>query len=286
MKLRKILVPLTGHAAESAVLATSFDIAKATGAHLVGLYAKPNVNDALPLLTEGMSGEVVEQLLKTAKADSEKALERIFSLFRQEAEKAGVKIVSGEGPVPFPSARFLDIVGQVDDLVAVHSRLSDLVVFGQGPEAKAASTLDVALMSAGRPVLITTNEERKSFSGTIVIGWDNSPEAAHAVTAAIPFLENAAKVEILSIGNKAKTASAHLDLVVEYLAIHGIKAGIRVVEPAGKPAGGTLLAEAVSMNADLLVVGGYGHSKLREFFVGSVTEQIRLNATLPLLMAH
>lgn len=288
MAVRKILVPLSGVDTEAAVLGTAMTVAKTFGAQLVGLFVRPDPTEALPYLGDGVSGQVIEQLMQAAKAGSDQASDKARTMFADAASKAGLPLAPKEaGTAPLPSARFLDVAGHRDDMVAAHSRLSDIVVFGEGNAGAAGgSTLEAAMMSAGRPVLIAPKACAIHVGGTVAIGWDGSPMAAHAVTAAIPFLEMAKSVTILCIGDHGDEAEPG-SLLADYLSLHGISAGIHVAEqPAGRSVGGALLDQAEKLGADLLVVGGYGHSRLREFIVGGATQHIRSHATIPVLMAH
>ena len=287
MAVRKILVPLSGAETEAAVLGTAMTVAKTFNAQLVGLFVRPDPTEALPYLGDGVSGQVIEQLMQAAKSGSDQASDKARTMFTDAASKAGLPMAPKDaGNTPLPSVRFLDVAGHRDDVVAAHSRLSDIVVFGEGNAGAAGgSTLEAAMMSAGRPVLIAPKACAIHVGGTVAIGWDGSPMAAHAVTA-IPFLEMAKSVTILCIGNHGDEAEPG-SLLADYLSLHGISAGIHTAEQAaGRSVGGALLDQAEKLGADLLVVGGYGHSRLREFIIGGATQHIRSHATIPVLMAH
>lgn len=287
MAVRKILVPLSGADTEGAVLGTAMTVARTFGAQLVGLFVRSDPAEALPYLGDGVSGQVIEQLMQAAKDGADKASAHARQIFADKAARAGLPLVEKDNTSTLPSARFLDVAGHRDDVVATHSRLSDIVVFGEGnANAAGGSTLEAAMMSAGRPVLIAPKACAIHVGGTVAIGWDESPMAAHAITAAIPFLGAAKSVTILCIGEQ-NLAPEPGSLLVDYLSLHGISAGIHLVEQTGgRSIGGVLLDEAEKMDADLLVVGGYGHSRLREFIVGGATQHIRSHATIPVLMAH
>lgn len=287
MAVRKILVPLSGASTEVNVIGTAATVAKTFGAQLVGLFVRADPTEALPFLGDGVSGQVIEQLMQAAKEGSDKASANARAMFTDAATKAGLPVNDKGNGGTLPSARFLDVSGHRDDVVASHSRLSDLVVFGEGNAGAAGgSTLEAAMMSAGRPVLIAPKECALHVGGTVAIGWDDSAMAAHAVTAAIPFLEKAKSVLILCVGEKTLENEPG-QLLADYLALHGIYAGIHLAElEAGRSVGGSLLKQAEKIGADLLVVGGYGHSRLREFIVGGATQHIRSHATIPVLMAH
>lgn len=286
MSVRKILVPLSGIAAEAAVIGTALAVARNFGAQVVGLFVRPDPTEALPYLGDGVSGQVIEDLLKAAKEGSDAASSRARTMFADAAQKAGVALVQTSNAKELPSARFLDVTGHRDDVVAAHAQLSDIIVFGEATSGIAGgSTLEAAMMSAGRPVLIAPKAAVASVGGTVAIGWDDSPVAAHAATAAIPFLGKAEKVVIFSIGGKELDPMPAV-MLADYLALHGVEADVHLVDAQGRPVGSVLLEQAEKAGADLLVVGGYGHSRLREFILGGATQHIRSHATIPVLMAH
>lgn len=287
MAVRKILVPLSGEATEAVVLGTAMTVARRFGAQIVGLFVRPDPTEALPYLGDGVSGQVIEQLMQAARESANKASSAARTIFADAATKAGLPLVEESGGATMPSARFVDATGHRDDVVAAHSRLSDIVVFGEGNAGAAGgSTLEAAMMSAGRPVLIAPRECAGEVGRTVVIGWDESAMAAHAVTAALPFLEKAGSVTILCVGEHTLDPEPG-SLLADYLALHGVAAAIHLAEKLeGRSVGGVLLDQAEKLGADLLVVGGYGHSRLREFIVGGATQHIRSHATIPVLMAH
>lgn len=286
MSVKKILVPLAGRPSDSEVLGTALSIAGDFGAQIVALFARPDPTEALPYLGDGVSGQVIEDLLQAAREGADDASARVLKMLEAAAAKAGFPIVGKGAEPPLPSVRFLDVTGRRDEVVASHSRLSDLIVFGESATGIAGGTaLEAAMMSAGRPVLIAPKKSWAPVGGSVAIAWDESAEAARAVTAAIPFLEKARKVTILCIGDKELNPDPGSTLA-DYLALHGVVADVHLVDARGRAAGEVLLETAKKAGTDLLVMGGYSHSRLLEFIIGGVTQHIRSHATIPVLMAH
>ncbi|MBX3492336.1 MAG: universal stress protein [Parvibaculum sp.] len=286
MSVKKILVPLAGRPSDSEVLGTALSIAGDFGAQIVALFARPDPTEALPYLGDGVSGQVIEDLLQAAREGADDASARVLKMLEAAAAKAGFPIVGKGAEPPLPSVRFLDVTGRRDEVVASHSRLSDLIVFGESATGIAGGTaLEAAMMSAGRPVLIAPKKSWAPVGGSAAIAWDESAEAARAVTAAIPFLEKARKVTILCIGDKELNPDPGSTLA-DYLALHGVVADVHLVDARGRAAGEVLLETAEKAGTDLLVMGGYSHSRLLEFIIGGVTQHIRSHATIPVLMAH
>lgn len=286
MSVRKILVPMAGRPEEDEVLTTALSIARDFGAQLVGLFARPDPSEALPYLGDGISGQVIEDLMQAAREGADQASARVRTGLEKAAAAVGVVIAEKDGGPKLPSVRFLDITGRRDEVIAAHSRLSDLIVFGEGSTGSAGGTaLEAAMMSADRPVLIAPKKAWEPVGGSVCIGWDDSPEASSAVLMSIPFLEKAKSVTILCINGKDRNPG-HSSTLIDYLALHGVAAQVHDIDAQGKPAGEVLLDEAEKAKADLLVMGGYGHSRLRQFLIGGTTQHVRSHATIPVLMAH
>jgi nucleotide-binding universal stress UspA family protein len=146
--------------------------------------------------------------------------------------------------------------------------------------------LEAALMASGRPVLIAPARPPTRLSGMIAIAWKDRPEAARAVAAALPFIERADRVVILSVDEGAETDGESCERLRHALAWHNTNTIVQRMKPAGRPAAETLLEAAVAAGADMLVMGGYGHSRTREVIFGGFTRHVLTDASLPILMAH
>lgn len=176
-----------------------------------------------------------------------------------------------------------------DDAVVARAALThDLVLFTRKStdveELPASSLLKTILESSGRPILVVTDELAPDFGRIAVVAWNGSVEAAHAVTAALPLLKRAEQVHVLTFTTSRTDADAADDLLA-YLARHGITADAHVLEPE-LSIGEEVLMEVESLSADLLVMGGYTHSRLRQTLFGGVTHHVLENGRLPLLLAR
>lgn len=120
-----------------------------------------------------------------------------------------------------------------------------------------------------------------------MIAWDESPECWHAVSAALPFLEQAKTVQVVSIGKKNGNHHASQENVLTYLRCHGIKASAKTSSPLTRSVGEGILVAAGEEEAGLVVMGAYSHSRLREMVFGGATRDVLRNAAAtPVLMAH
>lgn len=141
-------------------------------------------------------------------------------------------------------------------------------------------------MATGRPVLIAPARAPSRLSGTVAVAWKNRPEAARAVAAARPFIELADRVVIISVEEDAETNERSCEMLRYALSWHNPKTIVRHLKQEGRPPVETLLDAAGAVEADLLVMGGYGHSRIREVIFGGFTRHILTGADLPILMAH
>ena len=286
MAIRKILVSLSGADSDGPTVGMAMTIAKTFGGQVVGLFVRPDPREALPYLGEAVSGQIVEQLIEATQAGSDSLSAHARAALEKAAAAAGVPVVEKSSADQLPSARYVDVVGNRDDVVMEASRLSDLVVFSESDNAKVGgSALEAALKMADRPVLIVPDDAGTTVGTHVAIGWDRSQEAAQAIIAAIPFLAKAQQIKVFCIAEHARDKSPRTRLT-DYLALHGVTAEIEFVDGGGKPDGEVLIEEAKKMSSDLIVMGGYGHIPWRKLLVSSTTEYVQSHAAIPILMAH
>ena len=287
MSYAKILAPLTGGTRDANVLASAFAAAKPFHGHVVALFVRPDPTEAMPFFGEGVSGVVVQEIIDAAKEAADKASEEAQSALKVAASEAGVTIIDAPARRDVATVSWREVQGNFADQVTQASRLSDLVVFGPlGADEKPglSEAFESALLETGRPVLLTAQVPPKNFARRIAVGWDGSLSCARAVTAAMPYLEKADTVEILTVA--AGTSVEGLDEVREYLSLHGVTCSDRSVEAGQRPVGEVLLESASGSGAGLLVLGGYGHTRLRQMFFGGVTRHVVSHAELPLFLVH
>ena len=182
------------------------------------------------------------------------------------------------------SAEWVREVGLDHRRVAEHGRVTDVTVIERGNGSMPASLLNAALLQTGRPLLLVPPRSAPVLAGTVAIAWKDTPEAAHAVAAAMPFLRRARRVIVLCVDEGGQDGSGAR--LVHALGWHGMDAAVEHLAKGAGPPADTLLDAAARLGATLLVMGGYGHSRLREFVFGGFTERILRGAGLPVLMAH
>jgi len=179
--------------------------------------------------------------------------------------------------------------GQARDDFARLARHFDLTIVGQGKEPNSDTDMmaEAALFGSGRPVLFVPRIQAKPprFDRALV-AWDGSQPAARALGDAMPLLEKATRIEVVSI---AGPRTAYKELpgfnITRHLSRHGLNAELKRL-PLSGDVGDTLLSYAADAGSDYLIMGGYGHSRLREFVLGGTTRTIMTTMTLPVLMSH
>jgi nucleotide-binding universal stress UspA family protein len=292
MSYRKILVPVIGAASDKAALSAAFALAKQFGAHAEALFVRLDPVRAVPYGYIGgdVSGYSAQYAIEAAIKASDEAQKLALEAFRATAGKLAIGLKQKPGALPDPTAHLKVVQGDFADEIERESRLSDLVVFGLVPNGEGQDTIregfEAALLSGTHPVLCVPAEPTESPGQRIAIAYDGSATAAHAVMAALPFLSRAKAVHSFEI-TLATGDSEPLTELREYLALRGIGVIEHLVDPGPKSTAEALLLAVEAQRCDMLVLGGYGHSRIREFVLGGVTRHIARNgAPFAVLMAH
>lgn len=181
------------------------------------------------------------------------------------------------------------MTSDVPEIVTEYARLQDLTMI---PIDTAASfppyIAQAVIFGSGRPVLIfPASRVGEASLDSIGIAWDYSRPAARAVADALPLLKRAKKIVIVTITQEKLIETRHSGAqLVKHLASHGIEATVEEVPAGGKPIGKALEAYAMTRQLDLLVMGAYGHSRIRDFLLGGATKSIVANPPIPVLLSH
>jgi len=183
-------------------------------------------------------------------------------------------------------AELVEREGRVEPVLAGEGQVADLVALASprwGGRQDSAEALEAALFRSGRPVLVAPKRVPADLAEHPLIAWKAAPEAARAVSAALPLLRPAGRVEIFA-ADESSGRPADAAKLVDFLAAHGIAAHPLGFD--GGAVGAALLKQAERHRATLLVLGGYGHGRLRELVFGGVTQHVLDHATIPILIMH
>lgn len=270
MSWARIIAPLSGGQGDAETVAAAATLAAPFGAELAGVHAPADIADVMPWMGEGFLGGVQTtalESLKEATAVSEANARRALD---QNA---------------YSNKRFISLKTPVWANLAAESRLSDVVVFtndparGRGPLAEAFQQM---VADEQRPVLIA--RAGLKVGGVAAVAWDGGKEASRAARLAMPLLEKASRVVILS-APKASSRNFDPAQLQAYYGARGVKAEVEVLTDTGDAAPG-LLRAAAAHGADILVAGAFGHPRLQEFIFGGATRTL-LGADAPsLFLSH
>ena len=290
MSIKTIMVPVTSTEAATPALDTAFDVANLFGAQIIGLHVRPHPNLAMPHMMPPMPMDYVRESADAiVKAGRERAAE-LRNFFHDACAKRQVPVfpeneLAGRSET---GAAWREKEGFVPDDIGVEARTADLIVVAQAGEDAWQSDRDMVeavLLVSGHPVLIVPKDGSGALTRNAVIAWNGSAEASQAVSAALPFLERADKVTVLTVGNGAQGAPDAED-TASFLARHGIEADTDFAPADDQTVGEALLDVARERGAGLIVMGAYSHSRLREMVFGGVTRDMLNHADRPVLMTH
>lgn len=258
MAIRKLLLPLQTTATADAALATGLMVATVWRAHLTVLHV----------------------------ASDRSRESAVRAVFERSAADHGIAVAA---PVPgagTPGASFIAVVGREAETVAYQARLADLTVVphpASGEDVSSSDALHAVLFDSGQPVLIAPRVAPTAIGTRVCLGWNGSAESAAAAYSALPWVHRASAVRILWAEEYQRRGPLAPDLA-DYLAAHGIAADISMFRPINNVVGAGLLAAAEAYQCDLLAMGAYTHSRLRQLILGGVTRYVLEHATVPLLM--
>ncbi len=289
MTFKTILAPVSGAARDDLTLAAALTVGRDFDAHVDVLFSRQPASASVPMVGEGISGAVVEQLMTAAEEEWTRREEAARHAFERAVGSFNVPLHE-EPPGPTSvTAAWREVVASEEDSVVSFGHLSDLVVLGHergaAEDAQLTLTLEAALFQGSRPVLVAPAKPAQRVGGVAAIAWNGSAESARAVAAAMPFLHKADAVHILTAATRKTDVSAAEGLS-DYLAWQGILAAAKPVEPIESSVGAALLMTASDLGADLLVMGAYTHSRLRQLILGGVTRHILDHANMSVLMTH
>lgn len=285
---KTILVPVSDRETGAVPLEAACLIGRVFSSHVTALHVRNDPASAVPLVGEGMSGAMVEEMMAVAEQQATERALAARQLFDGICARQGVTTVGAQPAGEQLSAVWVDEVGREEEQVAWRGRLADLIVVGRPQpdrETPSLMTLNAALMESGRPLLLAPALTPAAIGQTVAIAWNGSAEAGRAVAAAMPFLHRAANVVILSVKEDGAHGPAGPSELANYLSWHGIRATPHVFTASGHT-GDALLREAGAMGADLLVMGAYTHSRLRQLILGGVTKSVISHAAIPVMLCH
>lgn len=276
MPFKDILAYVDATKAASTCLDVAAMLAEAHDAHLTALHvsAPPFV---MADLGPGGGAEIIRWQEEQTRLMAEQAEKEVAAASQRSGREIEWRRVGGE----------------IVPTVRLHGHYADLVVVGQGRREEDRSAVadilpETVIMGCGRPALVVPVYGRfPSVGERVLVAWNRTREAARAVHDALPILAQAKSVKILEV-NPPKERAPHIagaDIGL-HLARHGVKAEVEGATVSDIEVGATILSRAADLGVDLLVMGAYGHSRLREVVLGGATRHLLEHMTIPVLMSH
>ena len=279
MPYKNILMPLTNYPARAPdnVLTAALVVAELFGGRIKAAICKitlPDLSNYLALKVTDIPG-----VIANARRDCDIAVEELQSAFSSVLGNS----VSLPQIVTFDA--FVDT--HASGLMG-HARLSDLIIVPIAPNQISFDLMQDLIFGSGRPVLLLpANVPAKPSFKVVVVAWDGGRVAAKAISDALPFLKSAQTVRLVEIvGDKPLDESSGVAALGRQLLSHGVEGAIDTLPADGASAGDLISAYCKNHNADLLVMGAYGHSRIRDFVLGGVTKRFVAETAIPVLLAH
>jgi nucleotide-binding universal stress UspA family protein len=276
MMIKDVMVRLDGTAADEVRLAAANDITDLFQSQVIGLFL--NVLPVVIAAEDGIGAIRAAELLQKAREAGDSIEARLTQRLARLQK-------------PMELRRFDILNDAAGDVAAREARAADTFVAlrPNGASQEPEYLVESVLFGSGRHILLVPNRKpTKVMADRILVAWNGTRESARALAEALPYLHKAQQTTVVVVDDEPPTeAQAMLGKdAVNHLKHHGIKAALHYARLRNHDVGATLIAEARRLKADLIVMGGYGHSRLREWLLGGATYELLHKAPVPLLIAH
>ncbi|MDA1021899.1 MAG: universal stress protein [Proteobacteria bacterium] len=288
MSIRTILVSVRGDGKGEGVLDHALAVAKRFNAHISVMHTHAKPEDLLPFGSLAITEDMRKQIIESATASSAAEELRLKETLMDYLKSRDIPMVdTPDNQGSQVTVAWNEETGQQATNVAVMGRLADLIVVAK-PETQSGlgvRTLEAALLETGKPVLMAPPNPAGMVGVHVAIAWDGGTESAKAVSATMPLLTSADAVTVFSAPVSTEPRLA-VEKLIEYLAWHDIKATAESIDVKATGVGDALLDGAARAGADVLVMGGYGHSRARQLVMGGVTSHIIKATEMPVILVH
>jgi nucleotide-binding universal stress UspA family protein len=286
MAYRVILVPIMGDPADKAALDVTRVVGQRMHTHIVGLHVR---TPAATLMTASMfdAMPMPAEVIRMLEEDSRNRAAAARDVFMTWQKDCGIETAASPIRTTGLTAEWIDVEAPLAGEIAGRARTADLVVLARSTREYATASDDAlhgALFSSGRPALIVPGAVATGPFETVVIAWNDSREAAHAVAAAWSLIGRARRI-VVFVGDADEDRRSAADRFVDHLEWRGYPPAGVVSDRSGD-VGKALLGAAQSEKAGLIVMGAYTHGRLRHLVFGGATSHVLAHATIPVLMAH
>ncbi len=275
--IKDMVVNLTGGAPQEFAADYAISLAALFEAHIAGVGFSYE-----PVIPGSVMGGIPTDLIDAQREENTKAARAATSRFEAAAKAAGLSA----------ETRILDAsVAGAADLFGRIARRFDLAVVGQAQPREGANEellIEGALFESGRPLVVVPFVQKRAVTlEHVLVCWDGSRPATRAIADALPFLKRAKAIDIVAVsGERGKGSELVGTNMARHLSRHGLTITLKRVRAGDVDVAAAIRSHAAEIGADFMVMGGYGHSRLREFILGGVTRTILTSSTIPVLMSH
>jgi nucleotide-binding universal stress UspA family protein len=202
--------------------------------------------------------------------------------------RSRIEICNAPAKARHVTASFREETDNALERLTFHARHSDLVVMGRGRQTQGLppDTLERLILKSGRPILVAASAAAQKLAGTVMVCWNESESAARAVGGATPILRNAKQIVFTTVVEDDDDIGGALSDVAERFARHDVPTRVQVLPAKGRAIADVLSSAAEDCSADLVVMGAYGRSRMREILFGSSTEDVMGQSDRPILLMH
>jgi nucleotide-binding universal stress UspA family protein len=282
---RSLLVPLNGSEGDITALETAYLVARPFSAHIQCVYfssAWSEIAAEVAAADAAMPSAELYAALEEERRKTGEWAHRHFAEFCQRRSVAECKNMTGARSV---SAHMHEIRGEAGNELIWEGHFHDLIVLARTPGGRGFGS---TLIGVGRPVMLAPEHEPETVGSTVAIAWKKSAEAARALTAAMPLLTKSGKVIVFAAdegaGRDATIGSA--ERIARHLRDHDLAVEIECVDVEGQSTANAIVQSALAKKSDLLVMGAYGHSRVRELILGGMTREVLIDCPIPVFLFH
>ena len=289
--IKTILVAASGGRGDASAFETALALARPLAAHLNFYHAWVTPDDAAALVphVDFAQGAALKDALERLQRKAEARSAAAFRLFHEFCHRHGLPLLAQDEESADVAVSWIEETGDALSGLTRHARHHDLVVIGP-PNPEGGFRPDLAgrlVLACGRPVVLAPPTPRNKTSGVIVVGWKETREAARALTAAAPLLHLARRVILASVEDGHQAPPEALDELRRQLRRHGTPVEVQVIATEHRSVAACLQSTAETLDADLLVVGAYGHTRIWDLIFGGVTHTLlEGRGATPVLLMH
>jgi nucleotide-binding universal stress UspA family protein len=289
-RMKSFLIPIGGSDTDESLFETALAAARPFSSHLNFLHVHIGAGQAAAHTphTAFAMGPALSNALRDLDAKAQTRSTLAARHFRDFCTRSMVDICDTPDRGRGVTASWHQEEGHALKRIIFHARHSDLVIAGRAKSANGLPTdfLEQLLLGCGRPVLLAGSSPQPTVTGTVMVCWKETAEAARAVNAAMPLLIHARRVVVVGIAEADEDVADGLSEVARQLAWNGVRSELRTIAAEGAPVPGLLASAARDCGADLVVLGAYGHSRVHEILFGSCTQAMIRNAETSVLLMH